>query len=136
VPYRWLEHTGELRLEIEAPDEAGVFSEALAALGELIGEEGEDDDGRGEQEVRPIAVDGRDLATLLAECLTEALFLAETEDLVPLGLDAVHLRAGRLEAKLIGRHGRPTPLVKAVTYHDLRFEQSGSTWRANVVLDV
>jgi len=32
----WTEHVGELELWVEAPDEPGVFTEALRALGELL----------------------------------------------------------------------------------------------------
>jgi hypothetical protein len=35
--YGWVEHTGEVELEIEASTVKGVFGEALHALAELIG---------------------------------------------------------------------------------------------------
>jgi SHS2 domain-containing protein len=38
MSYRWLEHTSELELRIEAASEEAVFQEALEALGELIGD--------------------------------------------------------------------------------------------------
>lgn len=37
--YRWIDHTAELELAIEAPTDAGVFADALPALGQLLGEE-------------------------------------------------------------------------------------------------
>jgi hypothetical protein len=38
---RWVEHTGELELEIEAQTEEAVYREALAAMAELLGDDGE-----------------------------------------------------------------------------------------------
>ena len=40
MSYRWVEHTAELEMEIEAPTEEGVFVDALHALAELLGDEG------------------------------------------------------------------------------------------------
>ena len=41
--YRWLDHTAELELALEAPTEQGVLAYALAALRELL--EGEERGG-------------------------------------------------------------------------------------------
>jgi hypothetical protein len=38
MTYRWAEHTAEVELEIEAPTEEAVFTEALHALAELLGD--------------------------------------------------------------------------------------------------
>jgi protein archease len=134
MSYRWLDHTGEIALEVRAPDEEAVFDQAVVALGEVMAPEAPAHGGK--EDMRAIEVEGRDRATLLAECLAEAIFLADTEDLVPAGLIDVQLEPRRLRGRLLGRRGRPTALVKAVTYHALRFERSGDGWLAHVVLDV
>jgi SHS2 domain-containing protein len=134
MTYRWLDHTSELGLEVEAADEAAVLSEALTALGEVLrSEEGRPDVA---EVRRALDVEAGDLATLLAECMTEAVFLAETEGLVPLELSDVELEPRRLRATLLAHRAPTSPLVKAVTYHDLRFERTADGWRAHVVLDV
>jgi len=76
VSYRWVEHTAELEMEIEAPTEEGVFVDALLALAELLG-----DDGRGACVRREIAIGGQERAALLVEWLDELVYIAETEDL-------------------------------------------------------
>jgi SHS2 domain-containing protein len=78
VSYRWVEHTAELEVEIEAPTEEGVFVDALLALAELLGHE-----GRGASVCREIGLGGRERAVLLVEWLDELVFMVETEDLVP-----------------------------------------------------
>jgi SHS2 domain-containing protein len=131
VSYRWVEHTGELELEIEAPSQEAVFAEALHALAELLG-----DDGHGDHVLHEVAVDGQERAVLLTEWLNELVYLAETEDLVPEKLGRIELSERGLAATVRCHHGHPRHLVKGATYHRLRFERSERGFRASVVLDV
>jgi SHS2 domain-containing protein len=130
--YRWVEHTGELELSIEAPDEPAVFADAFAAFVELAGDEA----GPG-AELREIELgaDGRE--TLLADWLEELVYLADAHRFVPDELTELTLAAGRLRAVVRGHRGAPSGLVKAVTHHRLSFapEPEGG-WRARMVLDV
>lgn len=129
--YTWVDHTGELELAVEAGSEREVFLEAASALGELLGE-----DGGGEPARHEIAVAAADRATLLAEWLSELVFLAETEAFVPERVVALELEPETVYAVVDGRRGAPPHLVKAITYHGLVFERAGEVWRAAVVLDV
>jgi SHS2 domain-containing protein len=129
--FRWVDHTAELELEIEAPSEEAVFADALAALAELVG------DGGGAPVSREIEVTADDRALLLVEWLSELVYLSELEELVPERIAALELTEGRLRATVEGRRGRPRHLVKAVTLH--RLELTGDDdagWSARVVLDV
>jgi SHS2 domain-containing protein len=128
--YRWIEHTGELELSIEAQSEAEVFADGLSALAELLGDDG------GTRERREISLEAVDRAVLLADWLEELVFLAETEDLVPERLELLELGPGSLRAIVQGRRGRPPHLVKAVTYHGLEFAPADGGWHARAVLDV
>ena len=126
--YRWVEHTAELELELRAADEQDVFAEAVSAFAELLG------DGAGEQETREIRLEADDRAAQLVELLEELVFLADTAGFVPEHLAQIDLMAKR--ATVDGHEGKPTPLVKAVTYHGLEFRRDDSGWVARVVLDV
>lgn len=130
--YGWAEHVGELELHLEAADEAGVFLEALRAMGDLL----EEDGGEGAMERFDVSADGADRALLLAAWLEELAFLAESEGVIPAAADDFVLEPGRIGARISGRRGHPPHLVKAVTYHRLAFEQHDGGWRAVVVLDV
>lgn len=128
--YRWVDHTAEVELEIEAPSEREVLADALAALAELLGvtEEG------GER--RTVVASATDRPALLAGWLEELLFLSESEGFVATRLEQVELGAEEARATVSGRLADPPPLVKAVTYHRLQFEPLGNGYRARVVLDV
>jgi SHS2 domain-containing protein len=128
--YRWVEHTSEVELSIEAESEEAVFAEAAVALGELI-------DGPGDGAVtRPVSVRAADLPALLAAWLEELVFIAETEGVVPEGVDALHVGPGEARGTVRGHRGPPQTLVKAVTYHRLEMAPTAGGWRARVVLDV
>ena len=129
MTYRWIEHTAELGLEVEAPSAALVFVEAMRALAELL------DGGPGERHRRKFRLERADLPALLVAWLEELLFLADTAGFVPEDAELV-LRGTELHAIVHGRLTEPRPLVKAVTYHGLELESADDGWRAKVVLDV
>ena len=129
--YRWQEHTGELELQLRATAPAGVFEEALRALAELLG-----DGERGEPARRTVSVEAPDRAALLAAWIDELVFLAETEDVVPAGVQAMHLEEGRVQAVVTGHLGAPAHLVKGATYHRIAFDCDEGDCQATVVLDV
>jgi SHS2 domain-containing protein len=127
--YRFVDHTAELELEIEASSAEAVLVEALRAFADLAGEMG------GEDDERTVSVDAPDEPALLAAWLDELVFLAETEGFVASEAD-VRVSGTRAEARLRGRHGDPRPLVKAVTLHRLRLRRRNGIWEGRVVLDV
>lgn len=129
--YRWVEHTGELELEIRARTEEETFTEALAALAELLA-----DDGSAPPEQRRLVVRADDRPALLAAWLDELVFLAETESLIPERVDELELRETGLRALVTARPGEPRHIVKAVTYHRLELCEHEGGWRARAVLDV
>jgi SHS2 domain-containing protein len=133
MTYRWVEHTGELELEIDASTERGVFEDGFEAMRELLASDRTDG-----SPARQVALAARDRATLLADWLAELAFLAESEGLVPERLGSLELDAerARLTATVEGSRGEPPHLVKGATYHRLSFEPTDGGWHATVVLDV
>ena len=129
--FRWVDHTSELELEIEAPSEEAVFAEALAAFAELVG------DGSGEPASHEVEIEADDHALLFVEWLSELVYLAEAEQLVPERVTSLELEGRWLRATVEGRRGQPRDLVKAVTLHRLELQPDDRVgWRARVVLDV
>ena len=129
--YRWVDHTAEIELEIEAPTEREVLADALMALAELLGFAV----GVGDER-REVAASAPDRAALLAAWLEELVLLAESEGFVATRLDDLALAGQSLTALVSGVLGDPPALVKAVTYHRLEFAFTARGYRARVVLDV
>ena len=131
MPFRWIEHTGELELELEAATERGIFEAGFHAMRELMSS------NRSRERIEvAVALTGGDRAALLADWLGELAFLGETRGLVPDRLASLDLTDEGVSAVVEGRAGNPPHLVKGATYHRLRFERAGNGWRARVVLDV
>lgn len=128
--HRWIDHTSELEVELHAPTPEAVFGEAAAALAELLGADGEP------AGARVVEVEAGDRAALLAAFLEELVFLAESERLVPAGVNDVELTDTSAHAEVELLRGDPPHLVKAVTYHRLAFEPHEDGYRATAVLDV
>ena len=137
--YRWVEHTAELELELEAVTEREVLADALSAIGELLEDEEQSpgcNAAPAPLERRALHAGARDRPALLAAWLEELLFLAESEGFIPLQIADLSIDADCLRATVVGRMGAPRPLVKAVTYHRLEFEPTDGGYRARVVFDV
>jgi protein archease len=131
MSYRWIEHTAEVEIEIEAASEEGVFIDALRALAELVA-----DDRHAEHVARELKVNARERAVLLLEWLDELVYLAETEGLAPEDVERIELSDGGLVAMVRCRRDDQRHVVKGATYHHVAFERSGAGFRATVVLDV
>lgn len=127
--FRFVEHTAELEVELEADSPEGVLEEARRAFEELAGP------GDGEPAEFGLDVETRDLPSLLAAWLDELVFLADVEGVVAEAAE-LELDGRRLSGVVRGRRGEPRPIVKAVTFHRLRFGSEDGVWRGRVVLDV
>jgi SHS2 domain-containing protein len=129
--YRWIEHTGEIELEIEDESPEAVLNEALVAFGDLLTEE-----RGGEPVAHQVDISAPDLPALLAEWMNELVYLAETDGFVPERVERLTLIDSGLHAEIGGQRHIPRNPVKAVTYHDLELQDVEGVWYARVVLDV
>ena len=131
MEYRFVEHVGEVEIDLTAESEPEVFGAALAAFASLV-----ELDGEGEPARHEISLSAEDDALLLVDWLSELIFLAETESFVPERLVSIELEGGSLRADVAGRRGRVRHLVKAVTLHRLDLRRQGGAWHGRVVLDI
>jgi SHS2 domain-containing protein len=131
--HTWIEETAELQLELRAVSQAGIFRQALDALRERLEEEGAP---AGPEAERSVEVEATHRAALLAEWLSELVFLAEMEGLVPESVRDLVVGEDTVTAVVRGRLGERRHLIKGVSYHDLELRRDRDGWRAKVVLDV
>lgn len=135
--YETFEHTADLGLRIRAPDLDALFAEAGQALFSAIVE---NPDAIEPRQAVTLELSGDDRAYLLFDWLNEWLYRYEAE----------HLVFSRFEVQVRddGLHGTAwgEPLdrgkhvldheVKAITYHQLRVEQTADGWLAEVIVDI
>jgi len=77
-----------------------------------------------------------ELPAQLSRWLDELEFIAETEDLVPDGIEQLTLGDRGLRATVRCHTGRPHNVIKGATYHRLAFHHHPDGYRATVILDV
>jgi SHS2 domain-containing protein len=131
------EHTADLGLRVRAADLDTLFAEAAACLFSAIVED--------PSAVRPavahtIEVPGEDREYLLFDWLRELLYRFDAQHMV-YGRFDVTVRDDGLTATA---HGEPldparhvlSHEVKAITYHELKVEQTSDGWLAEVIVDI
>jgi SHS2 domain-containing protein len=128
------DHTGEVRMRVEAGTLAELFEEAARGLAELMQERPAPPDPGSAEHVRLRA---RDAEALLVDWLNELVFLSDTRERVYTDVRVTHITDTELEATVAG--ATPEALrtaVKAATLHGLAVRRSAEGYSASVVLDV
>ena len=135
--YEVFEHTADLGLRVRAADLEMLFVDAARGLFSVI--------VANLDEVSPvhqieIHLSGNQHDFLLFDWLSELLYRSETEHLVLSQFD-VRLPPGELYATARGERLDPARHilaheVKAITYHELKLEQTPSGWQAEVIVDI
>jgi SHS2 domain-containing protein len=128
-------HTADVKIRATAPTLETLFSEAFAALMQVL--YGSDRNGGEKREIR---LEAEDHESLLRDFLSEVLFLAEVDGLVFSGAD-IHIEGRHLSATLDGepfdrrRHAMGTE-VKGVSYSGLAITRDANGYMLDIVFDV
>ena len=135
--YEIFEHTADLGLRIRAADLPTLFADAGRGLFAMVVE---NPDAIQPTVSRDFQIDGSDLTYLLFDWLNELLYLCDTERLVCSQFE-VRFDGQRMIATARGEPIDPqrhqlTHEIKAITYHELKVEQEGTGWLAEVIVDI
>jgi len=138
--FTFFDHTGDIGIDIDAPDPGTLLLDAACAFTEII----TDSTLIAADDVAELVFTAEALDLLLVDWLSELLYRFETTWWLPRHgvADAQRTDGGwtvraRLSGSRIdpGRHDvRVT--VKAVTYHALEVRETTTGWHARVILDV
>lgn len=130
--YQELEHTADWAFRAFGRDLVELYQNAAYALFALEG--ALDTPSTTTHTVR---VEGIDRESLLVNWLSELLYLQETRRETFQKFEINELSDTSLTATI---HGAPAPPnikpIKAITYHDLKIEQTPDGWQATIVVDV
>ena len=146
VPFRELDHTADLRVEIQGKDEKELFRNAVESLYLLMGlpaVSGRRATAPGER----LEIKGQDPEEALVELLGELLYRATVErrrlDLQELSVLRDEEGAGGCRVVVRGGWEMLTDNrmagqreIKAVTYHDVQIRRTERGWVARVVMDL
>jgi SHS2 domain-containing protein len=128
TPFRFLPHTADIAVELQARSEIGLYQAGVDALRELL----VGTSAVTPAEERPIALRGTDPTERLIHFLADVLYLYDTERFVPLRVTPTGVAGERFDP---ARHHAERE-VKAVTHHGARVEQDERGYRATIVFDV
>ena len=128
MPYRFLPHTGDVAVALDAPDDLGLRTAGIEALRELL----VGTSPVGALVERPIAPKGRDDAERLVRFLEDALYLYDVEGFVPARASPTGILGEPFDP---ARHA-PAGEVKAVTYHQAAVRRDDTGLHATIVFDV
>lgn len=137
MTYRYLPHTADIKVAIEAPTFEAALLDALTLTRQLL--VGTSPVESGEQHL--VRLEMLDREELLLAFFRDLLYRYETTGFLPADLVVTRLDTGCLEGRLLGepfdstRHA-PEPEVKAVTRHGLVVREIENGWYAEVVFDV
>ncbi len=139
MPYRPLEHTADLGIEVEADTLEDLFREAGQALFQEMLENFHEVQPR---QARQVSLQEPTLEDLFTGFLSELLFYFDAEGFISREIQvSVDPELFLLEGTVRGepfdpqRH-RVRVGIKGITYHMLTIERRGDRWYARVIFDV
>ena len=139
MPYKFLEHTADVKIEVSEKTLEKAFSTSAMAVKEVIAEQ-----IRVAPKIKKeISIDGDDIESLLYNFLEEFLYLLDAEGFLLSKPPIVKIEKtkGRLHltAKLIGDSSKNyifTNDVKAITYNEMSIKEAKDKTTIVFVLDV
>ncbi|HOC58618.1 MAG: archease [Syntrophaceae bacterium] len=142
IAYQFIDHTADIGVEIYGRTRRELFTNACRAFQDLSLDRKEAVTGR--EDVlweEKITVHGSDIADLLVNFLRELLYELNAKKRVIILCAIAAVSNNKLTARLLFESYSPKrhtlkAEVKAVTYHGLCVEKTGSAWRAKVIFDV
>jgi SHS2 domain-containing protein len=135
MPYEVLEHTADLRFRVTGRTLPEAFAEAARAVCETMAP-----NCTPGEVVRRIEVESPDTETLLADFLSELLYLADAESLALCSF-SVEISGNRLSATLRGeefrreKHGGGEE-IKGISYSGLSLYREGERYILEFIADV
>ncbi len=137
VTHRFLPHTADLIVELQARTLTDLFREAVSVSRILM----VGDTQVAGKEQRQISLLASSPEELILQVMRELLAEFQMDTFVPAALEKLSLSKAGADVLVSGERFDPTrhepqPEVKAVTRHQLLVEETANGWRAVLVLDL
>jgi SHS2 domain-containing protein len=135
MSFEEIPHTADVKIRARAATPELLFSEAFEALMQVVFGK-----NRSSEQKRVIEVNSTDLESLLADFLSEVLFISEVEGMVFCHAD-IKIIGTVLTAELYGepfdpaRHSEGTE-VKGISYSGLSIRQDENGYILDIIFDV
>ncbi len=136
-PYRWIDHTADIGIEVFGAQLADVFVHSAQGMMAIITESSD----ILPKESREILLQAANLDELIVAWLRELHFIYEVENILFCRYTIQSVTDTQIEAVVWGepvdldRH-RILTEIKAVTYHELSVEETGKGFVARIIFDL
>ncbi|MCJ7772471.1 MAG: archease, partial [Desulfobacterales bacterium] len=131
VKYNFIDHTADFGIEVTGEDQKTLFANAALAMFDVIANTSR---LKGESEV-DLRIQGSDRCDLMVNWLRELLYLWNGKEMLIKEVDILSISEKKLTAVL--KYDRFNPdiheiknEIKAVTYHQIKVEQTQKGWTA------
>jgi SHS2 domain-containing protein len=130
--YIEIEHTADCELHIWAPDMQGLLIQAARGMYEITGTRLAGND----LFTHDFEILNQDRESLLVDFLSELLFLAEDQHL---GFDNYQILVNQSTWRFVVEGGKifeQSKVIKAVTYHGIKIQETDEGLEVNIVFDI
>jgi SHS2 domain-containing protein len=140
MAYKFIPHTADIKIHVEAPTIEKAFTDSALALQEsILGQKLKIK----QTKEKLIKIKGHDLERLLYEFMEEFIYLIETKNFILSKVNKIEIenRNGKIElnATISGDNSENYKFsnnVKAITYNDMLIKQNKSKTTIEFVIDV
>lgn len=135
--YKLIDHTADIAIEVRGKDKKSLFMNCGRALFDLM----YDTEGVIGAESYNIEAEGENIDELLINFLRELFFKIEIYKALLKDVEIISIDDGKIVATVTGevynakKHTLKTE-IKAVTYHDVKIEETGGGLKVNIVFDI
>jgi len=136
--YEIIEHTADIGIRVKGPDLKELFIKAAAAMFDIIAEKKSYSEAHQQQSLT-LTLNAENREELFVNWLNELLSLYAIKENIFCDFRFKFLDEHNLQAEVFGcdiNDYKVNTEIKAATYHQLRIEQTGSNWEAEVIFDV
>jgi SHS2 domain-containing protein len=135
MSFEEISHTADIKIRVRAPTLEALFSETLNAMMQIIY-----GTHRGGYIHKNIGIESSGNESLLADFLSEVLFISEVENLVFSDAD-IKINGLHLSAELIGEQFDPArhsggSEVKGISYSGLEITSDANGYMLDIIFDV
>ncbi|MBN1687307.1 MAG: archease [Spirochaetales bacterium] len=135
--YEILDHTADIGIVVYAKDVKSLFAAAALAMTDIM----VSGDSGSKKKKRRFTIDAEDYPDLMVRWLGEVLYLFAGERLVTTAAIIADMDDTSIKAELVMTDFNPDCQevlreIKAVTFHGIRVEETGSIWKAQVIFDI
>ena len=135
--YEEFEHVADVGLRVRGRTLQELFVNAGRGMAELM----LNPERVTPRATRKVQVEGDDAEMLLVAWLSEILFAFDADRFSPASVEVESLGEGRVKGRVRGERFREwrhevRNVIKAVTYQNLKIENSGGEYRVEIIFDV